>query len=256
MLGLLADRGLLQGQTLGIDATTLEANAALRSIVRRDTGESYEEFLRGLAKASGIETPTREDLVRLDRKRKKRTSNKEWKSPGDEDARIAKMKDGSTHLAHKAEHAVDMDTGAAVAVMAVTDLIRREAELRPHAAPRVNVAGMEELVTDKGYHSGAVVERVRGYGVTSYIPEKKQTGQRNWAGQRAEQRAVIGTVEDFTSKAAARKGCEGIRATLNKETRTPRTMTELIAHYTEIELCEESGKAHSTREVYRSYYWP
>ena len=190
MLGLLADRGLLQGQTLGIDATTLEANAALRSIVRRDTGESYEEFLRGLAKASGIETPTREDLVRLDRKRKKRTSNKEWKSPGDEDARIAKMKDGSTHLAHKAEHAVDMDTGAAVAVMAVTDLIRREAELRPHAAPRVNVAGMEELVTDKGYHSGAVVERVRGYGVTSYIPEKKQTGQRNWAGQRAEQRAV------------------------------------------------------------------
>ena len=167
--------------------------------------------MRGLAKASGIETPTREDLVRLDRKRKKRTSNKEWKSPGDEDARIAKMKDGSTHLAHKAEHAVDMDTGAVVAVtlqaadegdtatldatlsaagMAVADLIRREAELRPHAAPRVNVAGMEELVTDKGYHSGAVVERVRGYGVTSYIPEKKQTGQRNWAGQRAEQRAV------------------------------------------------------------------
>jgi transposase len=116
VLGLLADRGLLQGKRIGIDATTLEANAAMRSIVRRDTGESYNEFLTGLAKASGMDTPTREDLARLDRKRKKRTSNQEWKSPIDEDARVAKMKDGSTHLAHKAEHAVDMDSGAVVAV--------------------------------------------------------------------------------------------------------------------------------------------
>ena len=116
VLGVLADRGLLKGKRIAIDATTLEANAAMRSIVRRDTGESYEEFLSGLAKASGIETPTREDLARLDRKRKKRTSNKDWKSPSDEDARVAKMKDGRTHLAHKAEHAVDLDTGAVVAV--------------------------------------------------------------------------------------------------------------------------------------------
>jgi hypothetical protein len=107
---------LLAGKRIGIDATTLEASAAMRSIVRRDTGQSYEEFLTGLAKASGIETPTREDLARLDRKRKKRTSNQEWKSPTDQDARVAKMKDGSTHLAHKAEHAVDLDTGAVVAV--------------------------------------------------------------------------------------------------------------------------------------------
>ena len=111
VLGVLADRGLLKGQRIAIDATTLEANAAMRSIVRRDTGASYEEFLRGLAKASGIATPTREDLARLDRKRKKRTSNKDWKSPADGDARIAKMKDGRTHLAHKAEHAVDLDDG-------------------------------------------------------------------------------------------------------------------------------------------------
>ena len=116
VLNLLADRGLLRGQRIGIDATTLEANAAMRSIVRRETGESYEEFLRGLAKASGLATPTREQLARLDRKRKKRMSNEEWKSPSDGDARIAKMKDGRTHLAHKAEHAVDMDTGAVVAV--------------------------------------------------------------------------------------------------------------------------------------------
>jgi len=87
VLRLLAERGLLKGQRMGIDATTLEANAATRSIVRRDTGDTYEEFLRGLAQASGIETPTREDLARLDRKRKKRTSNKEWKSPTDGDAR-------------------------------------------------------------------------------------------------------------------------------------------------------------------------
>ncbi len=111
VLSLLADGGLLQGKRVAIDATTLEANAAMRSIVRRDTGESYEEFLRGLAKASGLATPTREDLARLDRKRKKRMSNQEWRSPADEDARIAKMKDGRTHLAHKAEHAVDLDTG-------------------------------------------------------------------------------------------------------------------------------------------------
>ena len=116
VLEVLVDRGLLKGQRIAIDATTLEANAAMRSIIRRDADESYEEFLRGLAKASGIATPTREDLVRLDRKRKKRMSNQEWKSPADEDAQIAKMKDGRTHLAHKAEHAVDLDTGAVVAV--------------------------------------------------------------------------------------------------------------------------------------------
>jgi len=211
VLGILADRGLLKGQRIAIDATTLEANAAMRSIVRRDTGESYEEFLRGLAKASGIATPTREELVRLDRKRKKRTSNKHWKSPADEDARIAKMKDGRTHLAHKAEHAVDLDTGAVVAVtlpgadkgdtttldetlceagMAVAELAGREAELRPDDKPKVNVNGIEELVTDKGYHSGAVIQRVKSYEVCSYIPEKQPKGRRNWQGKAAEQRAV------------------------------------------------------------------
>src|SRR5208337_1435274 len=196
---------------IAIDATTLEANAAMRSIVRRDTGESYEEFLCGLAKASGMETPTREDLARLDRKRKKRMSNKEWKRPADGDARIAKMKDGRTHLAHKAEHAIDLDTGAVVAVtlqgadqgdtttldetlceagMAVAEQVGREAELRPGEKPKVNVKGIEELVTDKGYHSGAVMQRMKGYGVRSYIPEKKQKGQRNWTGKQAEQQAV------------------------------------------------------------------
>ena len=95
----LADAGLVRGKTVGIDATTLEANAAMRSIERRDTGESYEAFVRSLAEASGVETPTRADLARFDRSRKnKKTSNKEWKSPQDPDAKVAKMKDGRTHL--------------------------------------------------------------------------------------------------------------------------------------------------------------
>jgi transposase len=115
-LKILAKHDLLSGKTAGIDATTLEANAALRSIVRRDTGEKYQEFLVRLAKESGIETPTREDLAKLDRKRPHKGSNKDWKNPHDPDAKITKMKDGSTHLAHKAEHAVDMDSGAVLAV--------------------------------------------------------------------------------------------------------------------------------------------
>ena len=207
----LADRGLLQGKRVGIDATTLEASAAMRSIVRRDTGESYEEFLTGLAKASGIKTPAREALARLDRKRKKRTSNKEWMSPTDSDARITKMKDGRTHLAHKAEHAVDLDTGAIVAVtlqeadkgdtttldetlieagQAVAELAAREAELHPEAKPKVNAAGIEEMVAGKGYHSGAALERVKSYQVRSYIPERQQKGQRNWKGKAGQQQAV------------------------------------------------------------------
>jgi transposase len=116
ILEVLRDRGLVKGKTVGIDATTLEANAAMRSIVRRDTGESYEDFLKGLAQESGIETPTREDLARLDRKRKNKASNKDWVNPHDPDARITKMKDGRTHLAYKAEHAVDMKTGTVLAV--------------------------------------------------------------------------------------------------------------------------------------------
>jgi len=112
----LVTAGLLKGRTVAIDATTLEANAAMRSIVRRDTGESYQEFLTGLATTSGVKTPTRAALARLDRRRQKRTSNEEWASPVDPDAKIAKLKDGRTHLAHKAEHAVDLETGALVAV--------------------------------------------------------------------------------------------------------------------------------------------
>ena len=116
VLRLVAERVLLKGQTIGVDATTLGANAALRSIVRHDTGEAYPDFLTRLARECGIETPTWEQLARLDRKRPKKGSNAEWRHPHDPDARINKMKDGRTHLAQKAEHAVDLETGAVVAV--------------------------------------------------------------------------------------------------------------------------------------------
>ena len=211
VLAVLADEGLVKGKRIGIDATTLEANAALRSIVRRESGESYEEFLKGLARESGIETPTREELARLDRKRKKKGSNRQWVNPHDPDARITKMKDGRTHLAHKAEHAVDMETGAVVAVTlqeahlgdtttvketlaeageTVAQLIEREAEARPGEASQVNLGGVEEVVADKGYHSGPVLEELKAAGVRTYIPEKKQAGQRHWQGKEKQQQAV------------------------------------------------------------------
>ena len=107
-----AKAGLIKGKILGVDSTTLEANAALRSILRRDTGEGYDAFLKRLAKESGIKTPTREDLAKLDRKRTGKGSNAEWMHPHDPGAQITKMKDGRTHLAHKNEHVVDMESGA------------------------------------------------------------------------------------------------------------------------------------------------
>ena len=158
----LSGAGLVRGKTVGVDATTLEANAAMRSIERRDTGESYEAFVQRLAEASGIETPTRAELARFDRSRKgKKMSNKEWQSPQAPDAKIAKMKDGRTHLAHKAEHGVDLETGAILSV-SVQAASEGDSATLPEtltmAAEQVEAvqpdgAGVEEVVADKGYHS-------------------------------------------------------------------------------------------------------
>jgi transposase len=187
----LVETGLLKGKTVAIDATTLEANAAMRSIVRRDTEETYQEFLTRLAQASGIETPTREDLARLDRKRKKKTSNKDWKHPWDPDARVAKMKDGRTHLAHKAEHAVDLDTGAIVAVTLqgadegdTTTIV----ETAIAAAEQVEAAQadvdepqpVEEIIGDKGYHSNQTMLDLDAVGIRSYVTEPAR-GRRDWS---------------------------------------------------------------------------
>jgi transposase len=148
VLGVIADHGLLKGKTVGVDATTLEANAAMRSIVRRDTGASHEEFLKDLAQQSGIETLTREDLARVDRKREKKSSNLDWESPTDPDARIAKMKDRSTHLAHKAEHAVDMETGAVIAVTL-------------QAADQGDITTIHNTLTEAVEDVACLIERVR-----------------------------------------------------------------------------------------------
>jgi transposase len=187
MLQRLADAGLVKGQTVGIDATTLEANAALRSIVRRDTGESYHDFLTKLAHASGIETPTRADLARIDRKRKKKGSNDDWMNPHDPDAKITKMKDGRTHLAHKAEHAVDLETGAVVAVTVQDadegdtttsrDTLTAAAEQIEAVVPDGD--GLKEVVADKGYHSNQELVDLEAVGVRSYISEPDR-GRRNW----------------------------------------------------------------------------
>jgi transposase len=187
MLQRLADAGLVKGKTVGIDATTLEANAALRSIVRRDTGESYHDFLTKLAQASGIETPTRADLARIDRKRKKKGSNDDWTHPHDPDAKITKMKDGRTHLAHKAEHAVDLETGAIVAVT-VQDADDGDAETSIETlidaaeqieAVRPDGDGLQEVVGDKGYHSNQSLVDLEAVGIRSYISEPDR-GRRNW----------------------------------------------------------------------------
>ena len=198
VLGVLVQEKVLQGKTLGIDATTLEANAALRSIVRRDTGESYEEFLTRLAQASGIETPTRADLAKLDKKRKNKGSNKEWEHPFDPDARITKMKDGRTHLAHKAEHAVDMDSGALVAVTlqgadqgdteTLPETLREAAgnlaalEKDEETAESLDEDTMRQAVMDKGYHSNDTLVLMDAVGIRAYVSEPDR-GRRSWQGE-------------------------------------------------------------------------
>lgn len=205
VLKILARHDLVQGKTVGIDATTLEANAALRSIVRRDTGEKYHEFLTRLAKESGIETPTREDLSRLDRKRAKKGSNDDWQNPHDPDAKITKMKDGSTHLAHKAEHAVDMDTGAILGVTlqaanlgdttTVIETFNETAanleslQQEPDAKDKIHPDWLSEAVMDKGYHSNETALLLEAHEVRTYIAEPER-GRRNWENKEEAQKAV------------------------------------------------------------------
>ena len=201
VLQCLATADLVKGKTIGIDATTLEANAALRSIVRRETGEGYQEFLTTLAQASGIETPTRADLARIDRTRKKKGSNTEWTHPHDPDARITKMKDGRTHLAHKAEHAVDLDTGAIVGLTVQGadqgDTTTIETTLPDAVDQLIAVAAVtgdavatgDELVTDKGYHSKQKLVELQAFEVRTYISEPDR-GPQGWIDQRAERDAV------------------------------------------------------------------
>jgi transposase len=221
VIRILTGEGLIDGQTIAIDATTLEANAAMKNIVRRDNGQSYNEYLKGLAQAAGIENPTREELARLDRKRKKKGSNEEWQSPADPDARITRMKDGCTHLAHKAEHAVDLSSGALLAITLEpanegdTTTVHKTLAEAQAVVGEIHPSGVAELVADKGYHSGEVLKTLHESGVRSYLPEPAR-GKRHWAGKAVEQKR---TYENRRRVRGARgKRLQKIRSELTERT--------------------------------------
>lgn len=195
VLRTIAEAGLVKGKTLGVDATTLEANAALKSIVRREDGMTYNEFLEAIAKQSGIDTPTRADLARVDRKRPKKGSNDDWKNPHDPDAKITKMKDGRTHFAYRSEHVADLETTAILGVkvgeadegdtasigdsleraqVAIIDIVEN-ADAERHLRKEL----CAEIVADKGYHSNAVLIEEKEVGTRTYISEPAR-GKRNW----------------------------------------------------------------------------
>ena len=190
VLALVAQHGLLQGKTLGVDSTQLRADASMKAIVRKDTGENYQDYTKRLAAAAGeAEKPTADDARRHDRKRKgKKTSNKEWKSKTDEDARIARMKNGTTRLAHKAEHVIDLDSGAIAEVGLFPadqhDTATLEGSLLK-AVSRIEAATgnkkAPQVVTDKGYHKATLLVVLLAMGFRTFIPEPKQQGHRHWA---------------------------------------------------------------------------
>jgi transposase len=195
VLKILRKHGLADAQSVCIDGTTLQANASMKSLVRRDSGLSYNDYLKQLAQAEGIENPTKEQLLRLDRKRKKKTSNDDWTNPNDPSARVTKMKDGRTKLAHKAEHAVDLASGALLAVTVQpadrgdTKSYTETLDAAQQEAKQSHSDGIEEVVMDKGYHSGAVLMDLADREIRSYVPEP-QRGKRHWAGKADEQQCV------------------------------------------------------------------
>ena len=233
VLSLLEKKGLLQGKTVAVDATTLEANAAMKSIVRKDTGEDWKEYLRGLARAEGIENPTEEDLRRLDRGRQdKKVSNEQWESPTDRDSRIAKMKDGRTHLAYKAEHAVDLVSEAIVATT-VTFANKSDPQSGPVtlslAEANLVLAGsateIAEAVMDKGYHDNGLLTRYAEQGLRTYIPERRQKS-RCWKNKPVEQEQA------FRANHQRVRGKKGRRLNRWRSERCERT----FAH-----VCETGG---------------
>ncbi len=212
VLEALVRAGLVKGKTIGVDATTLEANAAMRSIVRKPDaggeggGQSYEQFLEELARNAGIEDPTRSDLAKLDKRRAKKGSNDDWQHPHDPDAKITKMKDGRTHLGHKASHVVDMTPGSVGALLGVSLAGANEGDTKTafgavedafeHLAAVVADAHgglpsglFEELVADKGHHSSEALLGWEERGVRTQISEPDR-GRRRWKGKPEAQRAV------------------------------------------------------------------
>jgi transposase len=199
----LGERGLVQGERIGVDASTMEANAAMRSIRRRDTDESYRAMLTRMAEASGIATPTAAELKQLDRQRKgKRLSNAEWASPTDPAARITRLQDGRTRLAYKPEHAVDLDTEAIVAAeihpadhgdtTTLDDTLEAAARGLDAAGCAPTIDRLAALIADKGYHSRAVLKDLDGGPWQTRIAEPKPKEVQRWRGDLDARRAVYG----------------------------------------------------------------
>lgn len=200
VLTLAEEKGLLRGRTVGVDATTLEANAAMKSIVRKETGEDWKEYLRRLAEEEGIENPTEEQLRRFDKKRKnKKVSNAEWESPTDRDSRIAKMKDGRTHLAYKAENVVDLDTELVLAAEVYTadqgdpeTLVESLDQAQENIDLVEGETDIEDVAADKGYHKTETIRDVsEERGMRTYIPERERKGRRRWSDKPAVQQKAF-----------------------------------------------------------------
>jgi transposase len=219
VLKLIAGQGLVKGERIGVDGSTMEANAALRTIVRREDGKTYRETLQAMARESGIETPTADDLVRMDRQRKgKKLSNEEWTSPVDPDARIAKMKDGTTHLAYKPEHAVDLDTGAIVAAE-IHAADKGDTSTLPGtlkaAEENLGLAGKAptkdrptECIGDKGYHSREVLKELDDGVWKTRIAEPQRKDFLRWHGDEEARKAVYANrnrLRSAVGKAAMRR---------------------------------------------------
>jgi len=220
VLKLVADHGLLKGERLGVDASTMEANAALRSIVRRDSGETYREMLTRMAQESGVKTPSAEDLARFDRKRRgKKLSNEDWKSRTDADAKIARMKDGTTHLGYKPEHAVDLDTGVIIAAP-IHEADKGDTatlgETLEAAKDNLSALGLLptrdapcEVIADKGYHSREVLKDLDDSEWKSRISEPLPAkGYLRWQGDDAAREAVYANrrrLKSGVGRAAMRK---------------------------------------------------
>jgi transposase len=193
------EKKLLRGKTVAVDATTLEANAAMRTIIRTETGEDWKEYVKRLMAEEGIENPTDEEMRRYDKKRKKKVSNKEWQSPTDPDSRIAKMKDGRTHLAYKAEHTVDLDSEFVLAAAVHTADQADSATLLNsvlQAQANLVLAGseqeIEEAVADKGYHKAQALAECEQFNTRTYIPEP-QGKEYNWENKpEPHRRATLG----------------------------------------------------------------
>lgn len=202
VLKLVVEKGLLRAKTVAVDSTTLEANAAMKAIVRRDTGEDWNAYLRRLLQEQeGVENPTDEELRRFDKKRKdKRVPNEEWMSPSDPESRIAKLKDGRTHLAYKAEHVVDLETEVVLAAsirhadegdtQTMADSLM-EAQTNVWAAEIDTDTEIKEAVGDKGYHAAATLELADWLGIRTYIPEPKRKGKRKEGDLSAAERRAV-----------------------------------------------------------------